>query len=198
MGIIPMGNSDLFPRGKSGETESRYPTLINYWLSVCLILVWPYRHQLWGLYYFTTDGYGIFNVHTHLCACRTHEGGSATNKSAQVDSEGQKKCLSPCPTRGSNRPRLFRFEFWCTNHWATPHATTCYVKICIRPGTWLDRLINRQLSITLFEAGKCVAASRSFGTSRESIWNVTNSSSWLIATLILVFKVFMPLRLWKS
>ena len=29
-------------------------------------------------YSFTTDGYGIFNVHTNLGACRTHEvGGQA-------------------------------------------------------------------------------------------------------------------------
>ena len=32
-----------------------------------------------------TDGYQIFNVRTHLGACRTHEGGSGT-----------------CSTRGSN------------------------------------------------------------------------------------------------
>ena len=32
---------------------------------------------------FTTDGYGIFNVRTNLGACRTHEVGSDTNKSAQ-------------------------------------------------------------------------------------------------------------------
>ena len=31
-----------------------------------------------------TDGYnGIFNMHTNLGACRTHEGGLVTNKSAQ-------------------------------------------------------------------------------------------------------------------
>ena len=39
---------------------------------------------------FTTDGYGIFNLHTHLGACCTHEGGSGTNnylfKSAQLKS----------------------------------------------------------------------------------------------------------------
>ena len=40
-------------------------------------------------YYFTTDGYGIFNVRTNVGACRTHEGGSGINRSAQVDSEGQ-------------------------------------------------------------------------------------------------------------
>ena len=34
-------------------------------------------------YSFTTDGYGIFNVSTHLGACRPHEVGSDTNKSAQ-------------------------------------------------------------------------------------------------------------------
>ena len=33
-------------------------------------------------YYFTTVGYGIFNVRTNVDARRTHEGGSGTNKSA--------------------------------------------------------------------------------------------------------------------
>ena len=32
---------------------------------------------------FTTDGFGIFNVRTNLGACRTHEGGSGWNKSAE-------------------------------------------------------------------------------------------------------------------
>ena len=34
-------------------------------------------------YSFTTDGYGIFNVRKNVGACRTHEGGSGTKKSAQ-------------------------------------------------------------------------------------------------------------------
>ena len=34
-------------------------------------------------YSFTTDAYEIFNVSTHLFACRAHEWGPGTNKSAQ-------------------------------------------------------------------------------------------------------------------
>ena len=34
-------------------------------------------------YSFATDRYGVFNVRTALDACRTHEGGPDTNKSAQ-------------------------------------------------------------------------------------------------------------------
>ena len=34
-------------------------------------------------YYFTTHEYGIFNVRTNVGACRSHERGSGTNKSAQ-------------------------------------------------------------------------------------------------------------------
>ena len=50
---------------------------------------------------FTTDGYGIFNVCTNLGVCRTHKGGSGTNKSAQQLTRRDRK-NSPCPTRGSN------------------------------------------------------------------------------------------------
>ena len=48
----------------------------------CSILVLPYQSSC-EAYKFTTDEYGIFNVHTNLGACHTHEGGSGTNKSAQ-------------------------------------------------------------------------------------------------------------------
>ena len=34
-------------------------------------------------YSFTTAGYGIFNLRTNFDACRTHEGGSGTNKAEQ-------------------------------------------------------------------------------------------------------------------
>ena len=51
-------------------------------------------------YSFTTDGFGIFNVWTNLGVCLTHEGGSGANKSAQVDSEEQKKLLLTLPRQG--------------------------------------------------------------------------------------------------
>ena len=46
----------------------------------------------------TTDGYGIFNVHTNLCVChtRTHVGGSGTNKGEE---EGGMNELSPVLTQ---------------------------------------------------------------------------------------------------
>ena len=54
-------------------------------------------------YSFTTDGYRIFNVRTTLGVCHTHEGGVRHKQFCiRVDSEGQKNCSSPCPTRGSN------------------------------------------------------------------------------------------------
>ena len=59
-------------------------------------------------YSFTTDGYEIFNMHTHLGACHTYEVGSGTDKSAQEltrmdkKEKEEKSCLSSNPTRGSN------------------------------------------------------------------------------------------------
>ena len=45
----------------------------------------------------------IFNVRTHLGACRTHEGWVRHKQDCTgVDSEGQKNCFSPCLTKGSN------------------------------------------------------------------------------------------------
>ena len=49
-------------------------------------------------YSFTTDGYGIFNVRTTVGACRTHEGESGTNKSAQeLTWRDRKTALHPAP-----------------------------------------------------------------------------------------------------
>ena len=49
-------------------------------------------------YSFTTVGHRIFNVCTHLGACRTHEGGSDTKKSAQELSRRDRKTVShPAP-----------------------------------------------------------------------------------------------------
>ena len=52
---------------------------------------------------FTTDGYGIFNAHPNLGACRTHEVGSGTNKSAQeLTRRDRKTDFHSDPARGSN------------------------------------------------------------------------------------------------
>ena len=43
-------------------------------------------------YYFMTDRHGIFNVRAFGCiACRTHKGGSGTNKSAQELTQRDRK-----------------------------------------------------------------------------------------------------------
>ena len=54
-------------------------------LCVCTVFVFPY-HRFWDLFFFTTDGYGIFNVRTHtfwVRAVHTMAGHAQTNRSAQ-------------------------------------------------------------------------------------------------------------------
>ena len=55
-------------------------------------------------YSFTTNRYGIFDVRTHLGACRLHERGSWRHKQfcTRVDSERQTNCPWPCIIRASN------------------------------------------------------------------------------------------------
>ena len=49
-------------------------------------------------YSFTTDGYGIFNVRANMGACRTHEGGSGTNKPAhELIRRDRKTVANPAP-----------------------------------------------------------------------------------------------------
>ena len=66
----------------------------------------------------TTDGYGIFNVRTNLAACRTHEGGSSANKSAQELTRREKNPTLTLTHQGIES-RVFGLEFRLTNHWAT-------------------------------------------------------------------------------
>ena len=69
---------------------------------MCSICVWPY-HRVWGVLFFMTAGYGICNVRTHLGGVPfTRRGVRHNQVCTRVDSEGQKKCLSPSPARGSN------------------------------------------------------------------------------------------------
>ena len=74
-------------------------------------------------YSFTTDGHGIFNLSKKLGACRTHEDGSGTNKSAQ---ELTRRCrtsvVHSTPLQGIE-PRVFGYEFGLCNHWATSLVT---------------------------------------------------------------------------
>ena len=55
---------------------------------------------------FTTDGYGIFNnMRTNLGVCRTHEGGSGTNKSAQeLTRRDRKTAPHPAPLWDRTNP----------------------------------------------------------------------------------------------
>ena len=58
-----------------------------------------------------TDGFGIFNVHTHLGACHMHEWGSGTRKPAQeLIYEGTERLSLTLPRHGIE-PRVFGFEF---------------------------------------------------------------------------------------
>ena len=54
-----------------------------------------------------TDGYGICNIRTNLGACRTQEGGSGTNKTAQVLSRRDRKIV-PHPAPPGDRTQDLR------------------------------------------------------------------------------------------
>ena len=97
------GNSGCFPWGKRVAYSATQ-------LFVSLHAVFSCFHTTgWEAYSFTIDGYGIFKMRT---------GGSDTNKlCTRVDSKGHKNCQGI-------EPRVFRFEFWCSNHWATTPIIT--------------------------------------------------------------------------
>ena len=85
---------------------------------------------------FATYGYGIFNVRTHLDACRTHEGGSGTDKSAQELTLRDNKNLLIALPRQVIEPRVFGFE--------SDSLTTelivrpLYCALFMSMATWLD------------------------------------------------------------
>ena len=91
MGIFHMGNS----LKQSRATQPKLMTSLVYAVFLCD------RTAGCVAYSFTTDGYGIFNMRTHLGACRTYESGSGTNKSAQRGRD-RKTAPHPAPARGSN------------------------------------------------------------------------------------------------
>ena len=104
MGICSYGKFELLFSGKaSRDSHTIQPSLITSLVCGCCFLLWSY-HQLWFLLFsFMTDGYRIFNVHTNLGACHTHEEGVRHKQvCTRVEAEAQKNCPSPCPTRGSN------------------------------------------------------------------------------------------------
>ena len=70
--------------GKRAAVVQRYPVIFS------LCAVFSCFHTAGS---FTTDGYGIVNMRTHLGACRTHEEGSGTNKSAQEWARRDRKTI---------------------------------------------------------------------------------------------------------
>ena len=66
---------------------------------------------------FTMDGYGIFNMRTNLSVCRTHKGGSGTNKSAQeLTLEGQQKKTVPHPAPPGDRTQGLQIRILTVYH----------------------------------------------------------------------------------
>ena len=117
-----MGNVGGLPRG-----ESRYPTFTHSWPSACSVVVRQYRLL------FYDRGIQDLNVHIKLGACRTYEGGSDTNKSAQ---ELTKKLPLTLP-RPCIEPRVFWFEFRHPNHWATFPVTSRDCLKNLTSETWI-------------------------------------------------------------
>ena len=117
--FVPMqctGNTVCFRRGKrAGRQSAALPSFFII-LCFCVRTFSCFHTTVCEAYSFATDGYWIFNVRTHLGACRTHEWRSGTSKSicTRVDSEGQKNCSSPCPCQGIE-PRVFGFDFRLSN-----------------------------------------------------------------------------------
>ena len=87
-----------------------------------------YNRWIWDLYHATTDGFGIFTMHTNLGGGR---GVRHKQVCTRVDSEGQKNRPSPCPTRGSN-PRSSDFNSdTLTTESGPPSNAPCHdVKYC--------------------------------------------------------------------
>ena len=91
------------PRGKLAVIVRRYITQLFSFFFLCA--VFSSFHTIGcEAYSFTTDGYGIFKVRTHLFRCvpYTRRGVRDKQGCTRVDSQRQKSCLSPCPTSGSN------------------------------------------------------------------------------------------------
>ena len=96
-----------------GKASSHSSALVSYFFPLRAVFSCFYTTDFEACS-FTTNGYGIFNVHTNLEACRTHEGGgggggggaSGTNKSANVLTR-RDSCPAPCPARGSNPELTF-------------------------------------------------------------------------------------------
>ena len=103
--------SVLFSRGKPAATESRYPTLINYQHIVHAVFSCDHTTGC-EAYSFTTDGYGIFNVHTNLdCVSYTVRKGimqAQSRNSAQELLSRRARQIVPHPTPPRSRTQSLR------------------------------------------------------------------------------------------
>ena len=113
---FPWEFRSLFPE-ESQLRQSYYPTSINYWPSVwyfCVAKALAVRPTLlWQM-----DMGSVTCVHIWVCAIHMKGRGVRCKQvCTRVDSEGQKDCLTL--PRQWLEPRIFRFEFRHTNHWAT-------------------------------------------------------------------------------
>ena len=116
---------------------------------------------------FTTDGYGIFDVHTNLDVCRTHK-----QVCTRVDSQGQTNFSSPCPARGSNPGSSDFNSDSLTTELRPPSITCIHYPNCINL-LWSD--VNDTLAARLRQVC-CVALvenNMSIYTSKQEMswWN---------------------------
>ena len=99
------GNSGYYPRGMRAAIVRRYPASF---FPLCAEFV-CFRTTGCEDYSFTTDGYRIFNVRTHVGAFRIHEGESGTNKSAQEWTRRNRKTVyHPAPP--GDRTQILRIR----------------------------------------------------------------------------------------
>ena len=91
------GHSGCFPQGKRAAIVRRFPGAPPTPLPVCKVLVFPYHRLLRQM-----DMGSLTCAQIRVRAVHTKGGQAQTSLRKGVDLEGQKKCSSPCPTRGSN------------------------------------------------------------------------------------------------
>ena len=111
LGIVPMDRkfgSLFFQRKASCDRVALPNRIINYQPSVSTLVFSCDHTTCWKAYYFTTDGYGIFNVRRNLGACRTHEGRPVANKSAKELTRTDVQTTVPRPAPPGDRTRGLR------------------------------------------------------------------------------------------
>ena len=104
----------------------------------------PYA-WVWGLLFYDTDMGSLTCAQTWVRTVHTKAGVRHKQVCTRVDSEGQKNCPSPdLMPHQRIEPRVFGFEFWRTNHWATsPEVCQCLIcasvwkTTCVSCDHWL-------------------------------------------------------------